>query len=576
MPIKPVTGRIESQEINDNLSYLESMFNKIEKNSPKGAFATLSDLQTAIPSGDNNIYVVSADGKWYYWSGTAWTAGGVFQGTSIANDTITRENLTERAKKTYPFQPNALLKYNRGDGVFVDIYTPKLKSIKDIRLINAKKGVRYYINRIWKLDASTYQIDIRETESNLYVCHANIPIASFSSGVFTVASLTQDSNSGISGSIVIRNSEFDTTSVDFTGMQSYDTAGLHDLCIQESIKLTQIAAEYDVVLPSVIPCVAGKQLDIHHENVLNNDYTKNYVFSLYANRTTNFYRNVDKLNWQPKEGDADAYVNYSFWLRSKYNAYSTTNRLVTVPANAGSGITKKAMIIGDSKTPPNDFLGELYNLFGSDVMSIELLGSLGTAPNLHEGRPGWGAYHYCKTQSYNVSTNAFWNPSTSKFDFSYYMAQKGFTSVDYVFIDLGANDTNLSKTDLLKYYDEMIASIKAYNSSIVVCVNLQEGACLAEVTDNQIYYQGKATLNKIVKNLIEKYDNRTAENIFVVPNYLNLDLYYDFNFTEEPVNYRNPKLVSKCTDPIHPSQYGYYKKADIYYYFIKYLANIGK
>ncbi|WP_242302550.1 hypothetical protein, partial [Bacillus cereus group sp. BfR-BA-01423] len=51
----------------------------------------LTDLQTAKPTGDSNIYVVVADGKWYYWNGSAWTAGGVYQSTGIADQTVTPE-----------------------------------------------------------------------------------------------------------------------------------------------------------------------------------------------------------------------------------------------------------------------------------------------------------------------------------------------------------------------------------------------------------------------------------------------------------------------------------------------------
>lgn len=61
--------------------------------SPKGTYATLSALQTAFPTGTTGIYVVTADGKWYYWSGTAWTAGGVYQSTGIAESSITNEAL---------------------------------------------------------------------------------------------------------------------------------------------------------------------------------------------------------------------------------------------------------------------------------------------------------------------------------------------------------------------------------------------------------------------------------------------------------------------------------------------------
>lgn len=56
--------------------------------SPKGVYATLATLQAAYPAGNGNIYVVSGDGKWYYWSGSAWTAGGTYQSTGIGDSTI--------------------------------------------------------------------------------------------------------------------------------------------------------------------------------------------------------------------------------------------------------------------------------------------------------------------------------------------------------------------------------------------------------------------------------------------------------------------------------------------------------
>lgn len=59
---------------------------------PKGVYATLSALTTAFPSGNTNIYLVSANGNWYYWNGSVWTAGGVYQattGNSITSDMTT-------------------------------------------------------------------------------------------------------------------------------------------------------------------------------------------------------------------------------------------------------------------------------------------------------------------------------------------------------------------------------------------------------------------------------------------------------------------------------------------------------
>jgi lysophospholipase L1-like esterase len=70
-------------------SYVDSAVSNIGNASPKGVYATLSALQAAYPTGTTGIYVVTADGKWYYWSGSAWVPGGVYQSTGIADKSIT-------------------------------------------------------------------------------------------------------------------------------------------------------------------------------------------------------------------------------------------------------------------------------------------------------------------------------------------------------------------------------------------------------------------------------------------------------------------------------------------------------
>jgi lysophospholipase L1-like esterase len=62
--------------------------------SPKGVYATVSALQTAFPTGTNGVYVVTADGKWYYWSGSAWTTGGTYQSVGIEDYSIGKVKLS--------------------------------------------------------------------------------------------------------------------------------------------------------------------------------------------------------------------------------------------------------------------------------------------------------------------------------------------------------------------------------------------------------------------------------------------------------------------------------------------------
>ena len=75
-----------------DVSYVNSKVNAVASGSPKGVYATVAALTSAIPKGNSNIYVVSADGCWYYWNGSEWTNGGVYQDTKIADNIIKYKN----------------------------------------------------------------------------------------------------------------------------------------------------------------------------------------------------------------------------------------------------------------------------------------------------------------------------------------------------------------------------------------------------------------------------------------------------------------------------------------------------
>ena len=61
-------------------------------------YATLAALQAAYPAGDTKRYLVAADGKWYWWSGSAWTAGQVAQAVGIADNSIDADKKTDNAQ----------------------------------------------------------------------------------------------------------------------------------------------------------------------------------------------------------------------------------------------------------------------------------------------------------------------------------------------------------------------------------------------------------------------------------------------------------------------------------------------
>ena len=149
---------------------------------------------------------------------------------------------------------------------------------------------------------------------------------------------------------------------------------------------------------------------------------------------------------------------------------------LTIVACEDKKINCRALVIGDSTVSQcNGYSKVLLDNVSAMGGSLTLLGTRGTAPNLHEGRPGWSTDYYCTKAEASSYTNPFYN---NGFDFSYYMEQQGYSGVDVVVIQLGINDIfgmtleNFTPTNVLNNLQTMVDSIIAYNSDIKVIVNL--------------------------------------------------------------------------------------------------------
>lgn len=78
-------------------TYVDIQIASVASGSPKGTYATITDLQAAFPTGNTSIYLVTADGKWYYWNGSAWTAGGTYQSTGVGVSAVGKVELKDKA-----------------------------------------------------------------------------------------------------------------------------------------------------------------------------------------------------------------------------------------------------------------------------------------------------------------------------------------------------------------------------------------------------------------------------------------------------------------------------------------------
>ena len=99
--VEALDDRIDAQDldiyrfktgVSEQIATISNQVITATSGSPKGVYATVSDLTTADPSHEY-IYLVTADGKWYYYDTTEtdWVAGGVYQATELTDGSITPE-----------------------------------------------------------------------------------------------------------------------------------------------------------------------------------------------------------------------------------------------------------------------------------------------------------------------------------------------------------------------------------------------------------------------------------------------------------------------------------------------------
>ena len=165
-----------------------------------------------------------------------------------------------------------------------------------------------------------------------------------------------------------------------------------------------------------------------------------------------------------------------------------------------------ALVIGDSQVAAGTMTGDMLTAFTTAEKILTLLGTQGISPNLHEGRSGWSAKDYCTKANISTVNNPFWNPTTEKFDFSKYMTDQDYSSVDFVIINLGGNDLYNADPDddekitqTVGYILEIIDSILAFNNNQKIILNLAP-ATTSKLSDARNYRWA-------VKNVYARYNN---------------------------------------------------------------------
>lgn len=299
-----------------------------------------------------------------------------------------------------------------------------------------------------------------------------------------------------------------------------------------------MAKRYACAMPiTMFMATVGIDIDIYYANAL----ALNNIMQIILNISN---QNIYKDHHHFEFASATANIPYSFAIYDEnFEEIQFLRRADVARVFADNVSDCSALVIGDSTVEQNTMTQKMLDGFTERSHTLTLLGTQGTSPNLHEGRSGWGLYEYCT----RTTNNPFYNPTTQKFDFSYYMTTNEYDVVDFVVIQLGINDLYAKNIGYdvsvpLAYYTEIIDSILAWNPDQKIILNLPTG---------------------VNPNYGDSYNFRTVRNNFVR---------FNAAVILETTKYPTTKVrVSNChlildpendiSDNVHPNSTGYGKMA---------------
>ena len=335
--------------------------------------------------------------------------------------------------------------------------------------------------------------------------------------------------------------------------------------------------KWDIVLPQKMRVLVGNESVICPQNIAR--YFEPKEMSLVD--VTGFRSKFNRFILTPvNTTEFESYVMV-YRGNTKNPVKSGHMSIVPTSANSGDGVSKNILIIGDSMTEAGVYTQELVDLFSSDGMHINLIGTKGNGTNRHEGRGGWSSETYVHTDEERVSQNPFLNNGI--FDFGNYMSANGFSSVDYVLINLGTNDIAQGLTDdrIYENYTAMINSIKSYNPNVIIGLWLAPTRGISGANTSRLVIDQCLRSNRL---LIDKFDGKEeTDNIYLIP-IIGLDNDFDYVYVKnerkfEIENEDQTRSILQesqyfCSETVHPSTLGYKNIAKAIYPYIKYWGGL--
>jgi len=289
----------------------------------------------------------------------------------------------------------------------------------------------------------------------------------------------------------------------------------------------------------------------------------------------------ERWTWTPAGVlDAGTLVVSSSDRRTGAALASATVQIRAAAANAGSGATKKVLVVGDSLVSQNTITQTVLDIASGDVMGVTMLGTQGTGANKHEGHSGWTINLFVTSGSPFYISGAV--------NFAQYLVNNSLATPDWVFIALGINDCFSQSTDAgtvsltttaFASLDTLIASIKAADAGIKVGLvvppppSFDQDSFGENYDAGQVRWRFKRNILVWARELIAKYTGQEASRIYLIPSNTALDTVNNMNrAASAPVNSRSSVNVTRQSNGVHPATSGYQQIGDAWWAFLKYYA----
>jgi lysophospholipase L1-like esterase len=344
-----------------------------------------------------------------------------------------------------------------------------------------------------------------------------------------------------------------------------------------------------LILPRTIYAVAGVETNIYFDDVILTPNVKDYVFDILCAKGLLF---EDRWAYTPAAGETGDFP-LTLEVRDKTNAVvahgHSTIRVKAATNAAGKPVTLLA--VGDSLTQASLYTQYLLELAGgTNGPALRLIGSRGPdngpahGPNRHEGYSGWTAEAFV-TRNGPLSRSGYFKGEETgspfvyiedgrqKLDFDKYCAEfNDHHAPDFVTFALGTNDIFRGTDEtidplidkILGYFDQLVDMVHTFNPSTKIGILLvippsssQDGFRHYVETQRQTRWQYRRNQHRLVERMIQHYDGRENENIYLVPTYLAIDDAHDFVLRPSEWGAENPEQVNRVIDGIHPSPVGY-------------------